>query len=72
MRDIAGELSATLRGQVGRTGDAELDGILKRFSKELDRVAAGLRTHADLADGSSLDTPELNAVSAALDEKCPA
>jgi hypothetical protein len=70
MRSIATAWAKALRGQTGKTGDQELDGILNRYADELDRVARSLRTHGDLADGSSLDTPELNAVNAQLEKKC--
>ncbi|WP_088284239.1 hypothetical protein [Kineosporia sp. A_224] len=62
--------AGAMRGQVGRTGDADLDAILTDYATEMDKVAASITTHADISDGGRFDSPELQAVNARLEKKC--
>ncbi|MBI4944150.1 MAG: hypothetical protein HY830_25700 [Actinobacteria bacterium] len=70
MHGIAVAWAGAMRGQVGRTGDADLDAILTDYAAEMDKVAASITTHADISDGGRFDSPELQAVNARLEKKC--
>jgi len=71
MHNMAVAWAGAMRDKAGTTGDADLDALLTEYAAEMDTVAASIRTHADISDGGGFDSPELVALTARLDKKCP-
>jgi hypothetical protein len=71
MHNMAVAWAGAMRDKVGTTGDADFDALLTEYAAEMDKVAASIRTHADISGGGRFDSPELVALTARLDKKCP-